>query len=95
MNRLIKGLKRQTSCLSFSKLSLSFQKWSDSGFEWDIRPIVACVVNAPGGGGGRGGGLRRAESMSGHLMLFGRTLNNSVMVTCHGSPTIFKCKQIR
>ena len=54
MNRLIKGLKRQTSCLSFSKLSLSFQKWSDSGFEWDIRPIVACVANAPGGEGGGG-----------------------------------------
>ena len=59
MNRLIKGLKRQTSCLSFSKLSLSFQKWSDSGFEWDIRPIVACVVNAPGGG--RGGAEESGE----------------------------------
>ena len=54
MNKLIKGLKRQTSCLSFSKLSLSFQKWSDSGFEWDIRPIVACVANASGGEGGSG-----------------------------------------
>ena len=52
---------------------------------------MACVANAPGGEGGVG----RAESMSGHLMLFGRTLSNSVMVTCHGSPTIFKCKQIR
>ena len=54
---------------------------------------MACVANAPGGEGG--GGVGRAESLSGHLMLFGRTLNNSVMVTCHGSPTIFKCKQIR
>ena len=53
MNRLIKGLKRQTSCY-LSQLSLSFQKLSDSGFEWDIRPIVACVVNAPGGGEGGG-----------------------------------------
>ena len=53
---------------------------------------MACVANAPGG---EGGGVGRAESLSGHLMLFGRTLNNSVMVTCHGSPTIFKCKQIR
>ena len=47
-------IKKANILLSFSKLSLSFQKLSDSGFEWDIRPIVACVVNAPGGGEGGG-----------------------------------------
>ena len=56
-----------------------------------MRPIVACFASARGTGGGVG----RTESMSGHLMLFGRTLSNSVMVKCYGSPTIFKCKQVR
>ena len=57
-----------------------------------MRPIVACFASARGRGGG---GVGRTESMSGHLMLFGRTLSNSVMVKCYGSPTIFKCKQVR
>ena len=56
-----------------------------------MRLIVACFASARGTGGGVG----RTESMSGHLMLFGRTLSNSVMVKCYGSPTIFKCKQVR